>query len=118
MTNEGAAAGSAGDAVERQLEAYNRRDAGAFAECFSLGVVVEGADGTVTMRGRDELHDAYGSFFAANPDLHADVLTRIRIGRFVVDEELLTGRPSGDLRAVAIYHLDDIGLIDQVRFLV
>jgi hypothetical protein len=106
------------DAVERQLDAYNARDAEAFAACFSQDVVVEGADGTVTMHGRDELHDAYASFFGANPELHAEVLTRIRIGRFVVDEESLTGRRSGDLRAVAIYHLDDGGLIDQVRFLV
>ena len=105
-------------AVDRQLEAYNARDAEAFAACYALGVVVEGADGTVTMRGRDELRDAYHSFFAANPDLHAEVVTQIRIGRHVIDEELLTGRPAGDLRAVAIYRLDDEGLIDHVRFLV
>jgi hypothetical protein len=110
--------GAAGDAVERQLPAYNARDAEAFAACYSHGVVVEGADGTVTMRGRDELRDAYRSFFAANPDLHAEVATRIRIGRHAILEEVLTGRLAGDLRAVAIYRLDDEGLIDHVRFLV
>jgi uncharacterized protein (TIGR02246 family) len=108
----------AGDAVERQLAAYNARDPEAFAACYSRDVVVEGADGTVTMRGRDELQDAYRSFFAANPELHAEVATRIRIGRHVIDDELLTGRPAGDMRAVAIYHLDDEGRIDRVRFLV
>ena len=117
MTSEDAAPTTA-DAVDRQLAAYNVRDAEAFAGCYSHGVVVEGADGTVTMRGRDELRDAYRSFFGANPDLHAEVTTRIRIGRHVIEEELLTGRLSGDLRAVAIYRLDEDGLIDHVRFLV
>ena len=106
------------DAVDRQLEAYNARDAEAFAACYSHDVIVEGADATVKMRGRDELRDAYRSFFGANPDLHAEVATRIRIGRHVIDEEVLTGRLAGDLRAVAIYRLDDEGRIDQVRFLV
>jgi hypothetical protein len=114
---ESAGAASAA-AVDRQLAAYNARDAEAFAACYSNGAIVEGADGTITMRGRDELRDAYRSFFAANPDLHAEVATRIRIGRYVIDEELLTGRLAGDLRAVAIYQLDDEGLIDRVRFLV
>jgi hypothetical protein len=44
-------------------------------------------------------------------------VSRIRVGSYVVDEEHITGRLNEDLHAVAIYHLDEDGLIDHVRFM-
>lgn len=105
------------DAVDRQVRAYNERDVDGFVACYAESVVVEDGDGGVLMSGRDELRERYGRLFERSPSLHAEILTRIRIGSYVVDEERITSRPDGDVHAVAIYRLDGDGLIDRVRFL-
>lgn len=111
------ATSEAGDAVERQVRAYNERDLEGFIDCYSQEVVIEDADGPVLVSGRDEMRERYGSLFERSPDLHAEILTRIRVGSYVIDEERVTGRPDGDMHAVAVYRLNDEGLIDRVRFL-
>jgi hypothetical protein len=105
------------DAVQRQLEAYNARDVDAFVECYAQEVVFEDADGELQTSGRDEMRKRYGELFEASPNLHAEIAARIRVGSYVVDEEHVTGFRGGDIHAVAIYRLDDRGLIDRVRFL-
>ena len=40
-----------------------------------------------------------------------------RLGR-LTQWEAATGGPRGEVRAIAIYHLDTDGLIDRARFLV
>jgi hypothetical protein len=79
--------------------------------------VIENADGAPVMRGHAAMREQYGRLFATCPDVHAEVLTRIRVGSYVIDEERVTGRPEGDIHAVAIYRLADDGLIDRVRLL-
>ncbi len=105
------------DAVERQVRAYNARDVDEFVACYGEAVVIEDADGGVLMSGRDDMGQQYGRVFAAFHRLHAEILSRIRIGRYVIDEERVTGRPEGDVHAVAIYRRGDDGLIDRVRLL-
>jgi len=51
------------------------------------------------------------------PDQRAVIVSRIRVGSCVVDEERISGRSEDDLHAVAIYHIDGDGLIDRVRLL-
>jgi hypothetical protein len=105
------------EAVERQVRAYNERDVDAFVACYAEGVVVEDGDGVVLISGRDDLREKYGRLFASAPNLHGEIVTRIRVGSFVVDEERITGRPDGDVHAIAVYRLDGECLIDRVRFL-
>ena len=105
------------DAVDRQVRAYNERDLDGFVDCYADGVVVEDGEGGVLMSGHDEMRERYGRLFERSPDLHAEILTRIRVGSYVIDEERVTGRPDGDMHVVAVYHLDGEGLIDRVRFL-
>ena len=105
------------DAVERQVRAYNEHDVGEFVACYSEDVVIEDGDGVVHISGREELRERYSQFFASAPDLHAEIIKRIRVGSYVIDEERVTGRPDGDMHAVAVYRLDGDGLIDRVRFL-
>ena len=106
------------DAVERQVGAYNAGDLEGFLLCFAEGVVVEDAEGNVRSTGRDPLRETYGRLLAERPDQEYEIVARIRVGSWVVDEEHITGGPSGDVRAIAIYHLDGDGLIDRARFLV
>ena len=104
------------DPVDAQLTAYNARDVEAFAACYAEDVVIEDADGNVLARGRGQVVEQYGPFFAGAPDLHAEIKTRIRIGAHVIDEERITGVGPEPMHAVAIYHVGD-GLIHRVQFL-
>jgi hypothetical protein len=105
------------DAVEQQLRAYNAHDVDEFVGCYATDVVVEDSDGEQLLSGHDQLRARYAQLFADSPDLRAEVVTRIQVGPFVVDEERVTSGPRGDVHAVAIYRLNADGLIDRVRFL-
>ena len=108
----------ASDPVERQVDAYNRRDIDAFVACYAPDTVVEDAAGAILMRGREAMRTTSTELFRTSPRLRAEVTTRIRIGDYVIDEERITGRrgSSDDLRAVAIYHVAN-NLIDRVRLI-
>jgi hypothetical protein len=105
------------DAVERQVQACNERNLDEFVDSYTEAVVIENGEGEVLMSGRDEMRDRYGPLFAGSPRLHGEIVTRIRVGSYVVDEERITGGPAGDVHAVAIYRIDGDGLIDRVWFL-
>lgn len=106
------------DAVERQVEAYNAGDLEGFVSCYAQGVVIEDAKGEIGLRGRDEIRKLYEELFASAPNLRAEIVSRIRVGPYVVDEERVSGMPDGaDLHVAAVYRIDAEGLIDQVRFL-
>jgi hypothetical protein len=107
------------DPVQNQLAAYNAHDVDAFMENYTDDCIVEDGQGNRLLTGALEMRPRYAALFAASPNLHAEVVKRIRIGEHVVDEEIITGR-NPDLRhAVAIYHLrvvDTLYKIDHVRF--
>jgi hypothetical protein len=56
------------DPVERQVDAYNRRDIDAFLACYARDTVVENAAGNVIMRGQDAMRTTYGELFRASPN--------------------------------------------------
>jgi hypothetical protein len=104
------------DPVEGQLEAYNARDVERFVPFFTEDVIVEDAAGTRLMTGRAELRDSYGKMFAAHPGLHCRVVNRMRAGRFVVDEERITGRGPDEIHVIVCYTLRG-ELIERVHIL-
>lgn len=104
------------DPVEAQLEAYNARDVDRFVACFSEDVIVEDAAGTRLLTGREAFRASYAAMFAAHPALHCRVVTRLRAGPFVVDEERVTGRGEGELHVIVIYTLRE-DRIAHVRLL-
>ena len=99
--------------MQRQVEAYNAHDLDGFLACYAEDVVVEDARGAVTMRGKEELREAFGRLFSEFPAVHVEVPTRIRIGEYVIDEEQISGREQ-PLHAVVVYHVCDDG-IDHMR---
>ena len=106
------------DPVERQVDAYNRRDLDAFLACYTATTVIEDAMGNVVMRNRNAMRAAYSELFRASPNLHAQIATRIRVGDYVIDEEWVTGRRGStqETRVVVIYHVAN-NLIDHVRLI-
>jgi hypothetical protein len=108
---------SVDNAVERQVRAYNAHDLDEFIACYAETVLVEDADGRVLINGREAMREHYGRLFEASPNLQAEIVSRMRVGSYVIDKEYVRGRPDGDLHAVAIYRIDERGLIDRVRFI-
>ncbi len=105
--------------VDRQLDAYNARALEPFLACYAPDCVVETAAGQRLMEGRDGLRAVYGPL-ANSPALRAEVVRRIAVGAFVVDEERvrglnLPGFPA-EMHAAMVYQVRD-GLIAHVRLL-
>jgi len=102
----------AADPVQAQLDAYNAHDIEAFLACYAPDVEIRHADGRVLMRGHDEVRARYTQLFAANPDVVAEVPTRIRAGDWTVDEERVL-LADGELHVAVGYKVAD-GLIQLV----
>jgi hypothetical protein len=106
------------DPVEAQLAAYNARDVEAFLACYTNNCLIEDGAGNLLMQGHTAMRERYAAMFAASPTLHCTVVHRTRIGRYVLDEEEITGRIPDFRRAIAIYRLAPGGAsIEHVRFL-
>jgi hypothetical protein len=96
------------DIVEEQLQAYNARDLERFMAAYSSEIVIEDGEGRVMMEGDVHMRRRYGDLFAASPELHCRIVNRLRIGKYVVDEEEVSGWQGSPepLRAVAIYRVE------------
>jgi hypothetical protein len=108
--------GNSHDPVVLQLAAYNARAIEPFIACFTPDVVFEDGAGVVTMRGHQAMRERYAAMFDANPSLHCEVVSRIRVGSYVLDEEHVTGRGPGVVHVVVIYRVAG-DRIEHVRVL-
>ena len=105
------------DPVQHQLEAYNARDVEAFLEAYSADVRVETGSGKEILGGWDEMRGFYEGLFENSPDLHCEVVNRVSVGSWVIDEEEVSGLQADgfpeELRAVVAYRVNDgkIGLV-------
>jgi uncharacterized protein (TIGR02246 family) len=88
-----AAARSAVQVVQAQLESYNARDLDAFAATYADDVMVTNAKAEVLVRGKAALRERYGGIFQKYPKNHCEIAERRTEGdRIVVDHEIITGR--------------------------
>lgn len=105
-----------GDVVREQLNAYNAHDLERFVACYAPDVLVQDGQGSEISRGAEQFRLRYGWLFEHHPDVHAELVHRIRVADYVVDEERVTGRGSEPLHVVAIYRVVDDRIV-HVRFL-
>lgn len=105
------------EAVQAQLEAYNRLDIDAFMAVHSPTITLYNLlDGSIIAQGQEAVRDRYLLRFA-NPHLHAEITQRIVMGARVVDHERVSGiQPDRDVQVIAIYDVQD-GLIQRVWFI-
>ncbi len=103
--------------VQRQVEAYNRRDLDAFLACYAEDARLWRPPDRLTEAGHDALRRRYRRRFDDAPNLHATIVRRIVLDRFVVDHEHVTGTPEGSFDAIATYEVID-GRIANVWFCV
>jgi hypothetical protein len=104
--------------AQAQLDAYNRRDLSAFVALYHPDIeVFDLPSQTPRLRGLAVFRARYERLFARSPTLHARLIARLSHGRFVVDQERVTGFLGASIvRAIAIYEVER-GLIRRVWFL-
>lgn len=108
------------DPVQQQIDAYNNQDLDGFVAAYSEDVVLEDGEGNVMAQGYDGIRELYAELFDRSPQLHGEVLNRISVGQYVIDEERvrginMEGYPS-EMHAAVIYRLAE-GKIAHVRLL-
>jgi len=102
--------------VERQLEAYNKKDIDRFMECYAEDVQVFRFPGEILYSSHDEMRNHYHKLFQTYPNMNADILNRIEQGKYVIDHEWITGRKEEPFTATAMYEIEN-DLIIKVWFL-
>jgi hypothetical protein len=94
------------DVVQRQVEAYNRRDLVAFAATYRDDVqLFRMPSATPALTGRKALREFYASQRFNLPALHAEIVQRIAVGNKVIDHERVTGVEAQPFEAVAVYEV-------------
>lgn len=108
------------DPVQQQLEAYNHRDLDRFLDAYSPEARFEDGEGGAILTGAQEMREFFGAMFANSPDLHCDVVHRISVGDWVIDEEQVTGAHAEgfpeEIHAAVAYKVED-GKITLARIL-
>jgi len=79
------------DLAQAQLNAYNARDLEAFLGCYAEDAQIEDGDGNLVMAGREATRTFCEGLFRQSPEPHCELRARIAVGRFVVEEEHVTG---------------------------
>ena len=92
--------------VAAQIDAFNRHDLEAFVATYAADATLYDQPDRVRQSGMAEIRQSYASAFAGNPALHVSVSSRIVQGRFVIQQETLTGAADGQTRtSVATYEV-------------
>lgn len=105
--------------VQRQMEAYNRRDADAFCSFMAPDIVTRLYEtGEILSSGIAQTRELYRKRFADNPNLHMTVQARMVNDTVVVDREIITGFDGGiTIEAIVIHELRADGLIWRSSFI-
>ena len=103
--------------VQRQLDAYNARDLARFVREYSHDVQVFRLPASApSIVGREALAAHYRDNRFNLPALHAELVNRMVFGNKVIDQEIVTGLPTGTMHAAAIYQVSTEG-ISKVWFI-
>jgi hypothetical protein len=103
--------------VQRQMEAYNRRDVDEFCAYFAPDAVTRLYENDELLAaGIEELRALYARRFAENPNLHMTVQARLVLDNVVVDREIIRGFDGGvTIEAIAIHEVRN-GRIQRASF--
>jgi hypothetical protein len=99
---------SAKSPVQAQFEAYNAHDIEAFMSCFSddfKGYRMPTESPSTT--GKDALREFYVNNRFNNPELKAELISRIVLGNKVFDHELIYGLSPEPLETMAVFEVKD-----------
>jgi hypothetical protein len=77
--------------LQEQADAFNARDLDRVIGCYSPDAVVQDGEGNVLAHGHEAISALFGQLIDQSPDLHVEILSRIHVGSWVVEEEHTTG---------------------------
>lgn len=105
------------DLVDAQVAAYRDRQLERFLGFYSADVTVRDLDGNVLMSGVESMREQYGQLFRDSTNLSVDIPSRMEVGDYVIDEELITGfHLAGfptELHVIVVYRVQS-GKISEV----
>lgn len=97
--------------VQAFIDAVNARDVDRAVGCFSADAVVQTGAGHAFAQGEEAIRAHFGGFLTLSPNLHAEILSRIHVGSWVVQEEHTTGlvleEPVPDFHIISAYRVAD-----------
>ena len=101
--------------VHRHVEAMSSQVIDAFMADLSDSVRLINRDGATMLDGSDAVREMYQGVFAGNPELKVDLMDRISVGVWVIDEHLTTGFADGSqVHVVRVYRVED-GKIQSIQ---
>ena len=93
------------EVVQLQVDAFNAHDVEAFLATYAEDAVASGGDGMdAPVAGRDALRSHYARRLG-QPGLRATIEQRVRLGRWVVDYEIVEN-DAGATAALAVYEVE------------
>lgn len=108
---------SAETLVQKQFDAYNKKDIEDWLNTYSPNAKQYNLHGECVAEGREQIRARMISRFS-EPDLHANLLSRIIMDNIVIDHELVTRNfpeGKGDVELICIYELEN-NLIQKASF--
>lgn len=85
---------------------------------FSEDVVVEDGLGNILIKNKQEFTEKYTTMFASFPNLHCEIINHMRVGRYAIDEEMISGREEEPIHCIVSYRLSaDNNTIEHLRIL-
>lgn len=97
------------DLIDRQIEAYNKRDIEEFIACYSDDIQVFMLESNKQLTdGKEQLKVVMKASFESKPNAETLVESRINQNNLVIDIEAILGHDDGKIiRTVAIYEIKD-----------
>ena len=97
--------------VQEFIDAFNARDVDRVVGCFSADAVMQNDAGPVFAQGEEASRAHFGGFLTQSPNLHSEILSRIHVGSWVVQEEhvtgLVLGEPVPEFYIASAYRVED-----------
>ena len=81
--------------ILKQVDAYNAQNIEEFLATFDPDVEFIDWPDQVALRGHEMFRSRYSELWSRSPQLRADILNRIVVGRFVIDLEQLVNHADG-----------------------
>ena len=105
------------EVVDRQLDAYNKRNYQIFTSCYQSDIVSFDLNTleTIEEMSGDNFFRHYSKKFQENPEIHCQVIERIISGNMVIDKERISNFQGGNHDELVIYQVDK-GVISKMWF--
>lgn len=101
--------------VQALMDAFNKHDHAAYFSHINEDIMLEDGRGALVLMGRHALVPIISGMWAEHPELRSDLLDRMALGQWVIDETIMLGHIDGSsTHLISIYRVID-GEIVEVR---